>query len=104
MQFLQGDAVFLGAIGTFRARLAAVCFILVVVGSFAEARRNVGASCRGTRGTIWGAGRTLGFGGFAGFVQIGIDVTFFAGDLAAKVLVLPGWAIGTCAFRTAVRT
>ena len=67
-------------------------FVLVVVGSFAEAGGGVGVACRGTRGTAFAAGGAIGFGGFAWFVQIRINVTFFAGSLTAEILVLSNGA------------
>ena len=66
--------------------------VLVVLGSFAKAGGGVGVAGGGARGTVVAAGGAIGFGRFAGFVQISIDVTFFAGSLTAEILVLSSGA------------
>ena len=77
-------------------------FVLVVVGSFAEAGGGVGVAGGGARGTVVAAGGAIGFGRFAGFVQIGIRIAFFARRFTFAVLVLTGWAGQASTFGTAV--
>ena len=86
------DAVFERTIGAQWALFTFVRVSLVVLGSFAKASGGVGVAAGGTRGTIVAAGGAIGFGGFAGFVQICINVTFFAGSLTAEILVLSSGA------------
>ena len=51
-----------GTIGALGARFAVVVFVLVVVGSFAEAGFVGLSTGAGTSGAIFGARRAIGFG------------------------------------------
>ena len=92
-QVFHGDAIVVGTIGTQWAWFTFVRVVLVVVGSFAKASGWFGVAGGSTRGTVFAARGTIGFGRFANFIQIRIHVTFFAGCLTAEILVL---ARGTC--------
>ena len=81
-----------GTIGPLGAGVAVVVVVLVVVGSFAEAGFACWSTGAGTSGSIFGARRAIGFGGFTLFVQVGVDFAFFTTGFASAVLVLTGWA------------
>ena len=103
-QVFHGDAIVFGTIGAQWTLFTFVRVSVVVLGSFAKAGGGVGVAGGGTRGTVVAAGGAIGFGCFAGFVQICINVTFFAGSLTAEILVLSNGACRTSTFRTAVCT
>ena len=61
---------------------------MVVLGSFAKAGGGVGVAGGGARGTVVAAGGAIGFGRFAFFIGIRVDVAFQTGRLPFAVLVL----------------
>ena len=87
-QFRQFHAIVVGTIGTGWAWFTVVVVVLVIVGSFAKASGWFDVAGGSTRGTVFAARGTIGFGRFANFIQIRIHVTFFAGCLTAEILVL----------------
>ena len=101
-QVFHGDAIVVGTIGAQWALFTFVRVSVVVLGSFAKASGGVGVAGGGARGTVVAAGGAIGFGGFAGFVQIGIRIAFFARCFAFAVLVLTGWTCRASTFGTTV--
>ena len=81
-----------GTIGASRTCFTFFLFVLIVIDSFAKAGGRVGVARRIARRTIGTARGTIGVGGFAGFVQIGIETAFFASCFTLAVLVLTSWA------------
>jgi hypothetical protein len=93
--FIHFHTIFAGTIATGWAFFACILFVLVVVGSFAEAIGIFGIASGATRGTIFTAGGTICFGSFAFFVQIRVHSTFFTFCFTSAVLVLTGGALRT---------
>ena len=96
-QLIQNNAIGTCAIGSSRASNAGILDCVVVKQcALAEAGRGLGRTLDCPRRAFVAACVAICFGGFPLFVEVGIDVAFFARFFALAVLVLAGWAGGAC--------
>ena len=102
-QFIQNNAIGTCAIGSSRASNAGILDCVVVKQcALAEAGRGLGRTLDCPRRAFVAACVAICFGGFPLFVEVGIDVAFFARGFSFAVLVLAGWAGGACTCCAAV--